>query len=386
MNLLTLIDLHLFCTIFSLGVVFVSVLENKSQNKQLRNFTLINFLALSVIVLEGISVSLESGLVTDSKLALEIICFLNYITGIFVYPIMFLFFYNFIFKTTKMSKTTFMLLITPASMDLALLITNPFIQGLYVVGDDMKYARGSLFYIYFLVSMFYSLITTILVIANYKDSNKNAKISRTQMITFLFIILLPTFAGALQFVLYGAYLIWPILGLTLSTSHYILKSSLKTTDALTSAWSRAAFENYMDANKFNNYCISLINIDKLGEYNEKFGYGEGDDLIISFSRLIGESIPNSAFQIRYSSSTFMVFYPTAAIETIERDLNKLQDLVDHMNLKNSSYNLYYTAAYGVYNPNKHKKLSYLVKDVKKELYASKLSKQLENYVYAKVND
>ncbi len=385
MRFFNILDINIISFIYTIGILLISFYNNKHTNRSLKIFSMVILCVSLNLLLETISLGIQTHLIFKSKILLQIILFVYYLLSILIHPGIYILIYSFIKADRRPSTLENIFLFIPTILNTLLLLFNLSTGWLYSVDNTLKYTRGELFTLYSGLIAYYTLLELWLLLTNIKRYRQKHIVSRLEFLILTAVVIIPAVGALLQYMFYGIYVTLPVLGFVLSTSYHFLKGELNTKDTLTNAWSRSGFEKYLDSSNIKHYSIALFNIDELGKINEKFGYTEGDSLLSDFANMLKDIAPHDASVIRYGPDLFIVFYPSSPMEKIKEDLEKIQNAVDKYNSKNNKYTLEYTKSFGTFNPKIHKTLSYLVSSVNDEILAKKLSKKLENLVYSKMN-
>lgn len=386
MNFYNVQDINIISFLYTISLFYLSLTGNKQKNKAINIFSLIIILVSTNILLETLSVAIQTNLILQNKLLLEVINFIYYFFSIIIEMLMYILIFIYVKPDKKPTIVQTLIAVGPAVLNLICLFANPFTGWIYKISDQLKYSREDLFVLYFALVLYYATVGIILLITNFKRTQQKHTVSVLEFSILFLMIIMPIVGGMFQFLFYGTYLTWSMLGFVLSTSYYLLKTTLNVRDSLTNTWTRSGFEKHLDTVNIKNYSIALFDIDNLSKINNKFGYAEGDNLLINFSNMLKDVAPNECEIIRMGSNLFMIFYINFPTEKIEENMEKLQNIVDEYNMKNTKYTLEYTNAFKTFNPNVHKSLSYLVSNANDEIFAKKLAKRLETHIYEKVNE
>ncbi len=102
------------------------------------------------------------------------------------------------------------------------------------------------------------------------------------------------------------------------------------TDHLTSAYNRNILEEvHMEANDI----LILIDVDNLKYYNDTFGHGKGDALLIEIVDIVKNHIRKSDFIIRLGGDEFLIILKSAHEQAAEKIISRIRK---EFKLKNSS--------------------------------------------------
>jgi len=91
--------------------------------------------------------------------------------------------------------------------------------------------------------------------------------------------------------------------------------------------------------------ICYIDIDGLKEVNDRYGHGEGDNLIVRIAKIISESIREQDSLCRLGGDEFLVIQPTCTTENAEVFRTRLDDSFKRLN-RDHPRSYRYAASYG----------------------------------------
>jgi len=83
-------------------------------------------------------------------------------------------------------------------------------------------------------------------------------------------------------------------------------------DKLTSVYKKQYLEEFFNDKRVDNYHVMLIDIDEFKEINTKFGYEEGDIVLIQFTEILVATLPSEAIVVRIGGTEFLVISPKEA--------------------------------------------------------------------------
>lgn len=122
---------------------------------------------------------------------------------------------------------------------------------------------------------------------------------------------------------------------------------LAYTDTLTGLANRRSCEEYYDEldSSPSDYIVIGFDLNSLKKINDTYGHDEGDRYIASFGKIINEVFGNFGLVGRTGGDEFVVVIKDAAKADLEKQLEKMQKMIDAVNEKHEGWNM--STAYGV---------------------------------------
>lgn len=194
-------------------------------------------------------------------------------------------------RLQKKSRWSFFWWGLPFVFITAVILTNPLTHFVFSIGADNLYTRSAGIYIHWAVSWFYLLCPTLLTIQRVlREPSKN---KRRQFRPFLYYIVAPAVAAAVQMAFYGVTI--SQVGITVSLiAHSLAEQNNQTlVDALTGLNNRFGFQKYCDEHIQRRtelpLFILLLDINRFKLVNDRFGHPEGDRALVTVAAVIKES-------------------------------------------------------------------------------------------------
>jgi Amt family ammonium transporter len=105
---------------------------------------------------------------------------------------------------------------------------------------------------------------------------------------------------------------------------------LATTDQLTKAFNRLAFEKILDSSTLGHqhYTIGVIDIDKFKQINDKYGHPVGDEALKVLAQLIQEELKDGDALVRWGGEEFIVFMPNRELKEGGEFVEKIRKKVE----------------------------------------------------------
>ncbi len=202
---------------------------------------------------------------------------------------------------------------------------------IFFVDASNQYLRGSIFILPMIISVFYFVMIMIAV-------KRNTDEYQTDNRKFLVVILfMPMLGAALQIIFKDLLLIWGSLAISLLLYYILLRELQFKYDIQTGIKNRSAFEKEMEqfvkTNK--NAAIIVLDINNLKKNNDNYGHKAGDEIIFYTAKCIQESFSTIGTTFRIGGDEFCVICQEINKESVERGLEKLDNLLTKLNEKRS---------------------------------------------------
>jgi len=124
------------------------------------------------------------------------------------------------------------------------------------------------------------------------------------------------------------------------------------TDSLTRLPNRQAYNEKLE-NAFNHFvetgeplAVAVVDIDHFKSINDRFGHAAGDKTLQVVSRFLRQSLSHNEFVARWGGEEFVMLFPNADIDTIEKKLNELRISLASMPFKFKQEKVQITASFG----------------------------------------
>ena len=195
------------------------------------------------------------------------------------------------------------------------MIINLFTPFIFSVDANNVYSREP--YMWLIV-----LLNTSIIIYKSIDAYRNKdKINKEIVYVILAFLVLPLIAAAVQMFVYGAFIIWPIMSITIVISYIHLETVSTSTDYLTGMLSRNRIDDYIDylINTKTTFELIIIDLDNFKEINDNYGHTIGDKVLKVFSSTLKRSCDKKCIIGRYGGDEFIII--SRIIEHSEVEVN-----------------------------------------------------------------
>jgi len=112
-----------------------------------------------------------------------------------------------------------------------------------------------------------------------------------------------------------------------------------TYDALTNIYNRSKFNELIEEhyNLFKRYksslCFAIFDIDFFKKVNDNYGHMIGDETLITFAKVINDSIRNTDIFARWGGEEFVLLMPETKLQEAVKVTNKLRELIQNTHFK-----------------------------------------------------
>jgi len=113
----------------------------------------------------------------------------------------------------------------------------------------------------------------------------------------------------------------------------------------------------------------MLDIDHFKKVNDTYGHNVGDDVLISISKIIQNSIRNNDAFVRFGGEEFFIFLANADLKIAEKIAEKFHALI--RNTLHTELNLTITASFGVTEYIEDEDMNTIFKRVDTLLYKAK---------------
>ncbi len=245
------------------------------------------------------------------------------------------------------------------------IIINFFIPFIFSVSSNNIYAREPFMWLIVLVN-------SMIVIYKWVDAYKHRfSIDREVVIAVLIYVILPSIGAVLQVVVFGAFIIWPLMAITIVITYFYLDTISTTRDYLTKLYTRQRIEStakYYIANK-RPFTLVIIDLDGFKSINDQYGHTNGDLALTLFSHQLSMHVKKDASVGRFGGDEFVLILPPTPEIMVEKNMQQFQNKLD--SLLNLPFHLSFS--YGTYSWTSESPLDYeeLLKAADQLMYKAK---------------
>lgn len=346
-NTMHAIQLNIFMAILLSSIAIHACFRlNRKKAVHRLFFTLIG-LTIFILVLEILSVVLNSKEYIDFIIAQRIVDTLGFTLTPVVPIVATLYAYKRINKYKKVSINKVNWLAIPFMGNCILSLGSYYFNWIFSITDENLYVRGPLFFVSPMVSLFYYIIHLLFLYDNHK------KVSKEELIILGSLTFFPAVLSVFQLYYFIYLTIWNSVGIAVVINYIFIMHDQAKRDPLTGLGNRMVYEEYLaNCNRKNNVVLSVINIDldDFKKINDVFGHQEGDKVLKFFARQLEEVFEGIGGAIRLGGDEFIILLNERRKRRLEQYIKILNDKIDTYNKSNDMpYRIQYSCGIAIFN-------------------------------------
>lgn len=207
-----------------------------------------------------------------------------------------------------------------------LVLVNLFYPVAFKVSSQNVYSREP--WMWLIVVMNAMVLLYFCVLAY----NMRAKIQRELIFVMLLYVTIPSLAAIVQVSIYGAFIMWPTMAVTIVFTYIFLETVSTSKDYLTGLMSRLRVDKYIDLllGSGDDFGILMIDLDGFKAINDTYGHHTGDEALVIFAKVLTKVFHSEKMIARYAGDEFVVvtqllskddivFYREEMIKTLNED-------------------------------------------------------------------
>jgi len=342
-NTILAIQLNIFMVIllFCIAVHAYFALNRKNQSDRL--FLTLILLTIFILVLEILSVVLNSRDYIDFMSLQKVVDILGFSLTPAVPVVAALYAYKRTNKDKEIPINHFPWLMAPFIVNCVLSLGSYHFNWIFSITDENLYVRGPLFPVSPVTSYFYYIVHLLVVYANRK------KIGKNEMIVLGCFTLLPAALSIFQLYYFIYLTIWNSVAIAVVMNYIFIVHSQAKHDPLTGLGNRMAYDEHLASfNGSNNGILSVVSIDMddFKSINDVYGHEEGDKVLKFFARQMEDVFAGTGIAIRVGGDEFIVLLHEKRKRMVEKYIRMLNDRIDVYNKSgNSPYHIQFS--YGI---------------------------------------
>ncbi len=253
----------------------------------------------------------------------------------------------------------------------ALLLINIFKPFIFTVSPVNVYSREA--------GMIVLPILNILVFVYiaYIAFKKRRSIQKEVVLVILMYIIIPAIAAFLQVLLFGVFILWPTMAVTVVLTYIFLETVSTSKDYLTGLLSRHRFDSYLEYMLTHNkeFILLMLDLNDFKKINDTYGHLSGDLALKVFSETLTKKFSESRIICRYAGDEFMIildkYNEEEMIIELENITNSMKAIYDNNELP---YMVTYSYGYQVVTKDDRYIYNTLVHEVDEKMYIHKSMK------------
>jgi len=343
-------------------------LDRKEQVHRL--FLVLILLTILILILEIISVALNSGYYINFIIAHRLVDTLGFTLAPLVPIMAVLYVYKRANKYKSININKFFLLSVPFMINGIFSLGSFNFNWIFSISATNMYLRGPLFLVSPLTCYFYYLMNLLFLY----DSRK--KFFKEELLILGTLSIIPAVLSVFQLHYFIYLTIWNSTAIAIINYIFVVHSQTRI-DPLTGLGNRVAYNEYLaNLRKKSNIILAVVNID-LDEFksiNDVYGHREGDKVLRLFARQLEDVFKEQGVSLRLGGDEFIVLINENQKEVLD---NYMKTLIDKINAYNEisgmSYNIKFSYGMTVFD-NMYGSIDELIHHSDKLMYEEKRKK------------
>lgn len=365
------IQMNIFMVILLSSIAVHACLKLNRKEQPHKLFLTVILLTILILLLEILSVVLNSGTHRHFMLAHKLVNTLGFALSPLVPMCAALYVYKISNKYKKIELHKLFWLVVPFGINSILSLGSFNFNWIFGVTNENVYVRGPLFFISPLTSYFYYLVNFLIVYAS------REKLSREEMLIFSLLTGIPAVLSIFQLYYFIYLTIWNSVAIAVVINYIFLVQRQTKLDPLTGLGNRIAYEEYLAGlHRKSNIVLAVINIDldDFKSINDAFGHYEGDNALRVFARQLEDVFAGKGIPIRLGGDEFIVLLNENQREALEQYITALNNKIDMYNEnKEVPYRIKFSYGMTIFN-NTYNSIAELIQHSDRLMYEEKKKK------------
>lgn len=243
---------------------------------------------------------------------------------------------------------------------------------IFIINSKNAYVRGPWFFVPIVISYGYMGLA-ILIILKHRRQLDNTEIKIMGCFSSA-----PLIGMFIQVKVPYMQCVWAFVAMCLVGYYIYLQDCSLRYDSLTNAWSRIAFEDYIQNELFNRQEFGLISIDLDGfkQINDTYGHQEGDEALKIAVHILKEGVKKRGKVARIGGDEFLVIIENVKGSNMEHVIKDIDRAVKRYNDQHiKPYQLKWSIGYEIYN-GQYAQIEELLSYIDERMYLEKRSKKI----------
>lgn len=362
------IQMNIFMVLLlsSIAVHACFKLERKEQVNRL--FLALIFLTILILVLEILSVSLNSSIYIEYIILHKLVDTLGFTLAPLVSICAALYVYRRTNKYKKINLNKLLWLSVPFVVNSIISLGSYKYNWIFGITNENIYIRGPWFFVSPVTSYFYYFINLLFLY------NAREKLSREELLIFSLLTVIPSVLSIFQLYYFVYLTIWNSVAIAVVINYVFIVHSQTTIDSLTGLGNRVAYDEYLAIiSRKRNIVLAVVNIDldDFKSINDAFGHHEGDNVLRVFARNLEEVFGDKGVSIRLGGDEFIVLINENKKEILENCITTLKNRINTYNKSsNMPYRIKFSYGMAIFN-NTYNSIHELIQHSDKLMYEEK---------------
>lgn len=319
-------------------------LDRKEQANRL--FFFLMLLTLLVLVLEILSVALNSGYYIDFIIAHKLVDALGFTCAPLVPICAVLYVCKRTNKYRKINNKIFWLS-GPLVVNSVASIGSYSFNWIFSITSENMYVRGPLWAISPMTCYFYYIVNLAVL------CNSRKKLSKEELLMLGVLTLIPAVISVFQLYYFVYLTIWNSAAIAIIINYIFIIQSQTKVDPLTGLGNRVAYNEYMaNLRRKNNIVLAVVNIDldDFKSINDIYGHHEGDKVLRLFAGELQDIFKGKGVPIRIGGDEFIILINENQKDVVEKYIKMLIDKIDGYNARSDRpYHIQFSYGMTIFN-------------------------------------
>ncbi|MBI9010704.1 MAG: GGDEF domain-containing protein [Clostridiales bacterium] len=211
--------------------------------------------------------------------------------------------------------------IQPLVINSVFIIINFFQPFIFSVSSENVYQREPFMWLIVVVN------TLTFFYICYLAYKKKESINKEILIVLLMYTFMPVLAAGIQVLVYGAFILWPTMAITVVLTYIFLETVSTSKDYLTGLVSRHRMDDYLEymLEQKNVFTLVMIDLNDFKMINDTYGHVKGDIALQVFSKALKEVFHQAKLVSRYAGDEFVLILEKYTEKEILDEFDKLRD-------------------------------------------------------------
>ncbi len=342
-----------------------------------RVFLVLILLTILILILEILSVALNSGYYIHFIIAHKLVDTLGFTLSPLVPISAMIYIYIRINKYREINKNKLFWISVPFVVNSILSLGSYNFYWIFGITNENMYVRGPLFFISPMTSYFYCMITLCILY------NSRKKLNKDELLIFSLLTMIPNVMSIFQLYYFIYLTIWNSTAIAVTMNYIFLVHSQTKLDPLTGLGNRVAYNEYLASLcRKSNIVLSVvyIDLDDFKSINDVYGHHEGDKVLRVFARQLEDVFEGKGVSIRFGGDEFIVLIKENQKEVVEK---YIKTLIDRMNRHNERsdrpYRIEFSYGMTILN-NAYHSIDELIQHSDKLMYEEKQRKRIDGEI------
>lgn len=340
-----------FFSVALLLLIFITIrLRNDTRNIAYRLFQRLIFINILMLMLEVVSWQFDGLPGTFNY-------YTNYISNmLFAWsaPLITCFWcayidYHMFHSMDRIKRRWFYL--QPMMINTLFITINFFTPFIFSVDQNNVYSREPFMWLIVVLN------TTVLGYVWYQAYLHRREINREVVIAILTFVGLPAAAAVLQVAIYGVFILWPTMAVTIVITYIFLETVSTERDYLTGLASRQRVDDYIEfmLKSEGSFSLMMIDLNDFKQINDIYGHTQGDRALKFFSQALKDVFSDHKLVGRFAGDEFVVI--SDELDDIAFDFHR-QLLEGYLKNTVTTFDLEYDLAFSIGYMNSYKDSGY----------------------------